>query len=146
MPLEEKGMAVRLVEVLPSAVGLMGGVTGLIGITGMPPFMGSQFTAGWLLSGMSGTGSGNIMDSRGYDRGAVWLRISGNSASASILVSHDSAIWEPVWSAYTGTYLGNCDNWVQVEEYYPYFRGRVEFVSASATVSATVWMHATRKG
>ncbi len=146
MPLEEKGMAVRLVEVLPSAVGLMGGVTGLIGITGMPPVMGSQFTAGYLISGKSGTGSGNIMDSRGYDRGALWLSISGNSASASLLVSHDSATWEPVWSAYTGQYTAFCNNWAQIEEYYPYFMGRVEFASASGGVTATVSMHMTRKG
>lgn len=146
MPLEEKGMAVRLVEVLPSAVGLMGGVTGLVGITGVPPVNGSQFTAGWLASGKSGTGSGNIMDSRGWGRGAMWVRISGNSASASLLVSHDAVIWEPIWSAYTGNYMNNCDNWAQIEEYYPYFMGRVEFVSASATVSATVYMHLTRQG
>ncbi len=146
MSLEEKGMAVRIVETLPSATGFLGGITGLVGITGVPPINGSQYTAGFLLSGVSAVASGQAMDSRGFGRGAAWVRISGNSASASLLVSHDSAIWQSVWSAYTGQYTANCDNWVQVEEYYPYFVGHVDWASASAGQTATVWMHMTRQG
>lgn len=142
--IEEKGQAVRVVEFMPSAVNVTLGVTGQVGITGMPPVNGSQFTGGFLLSGISAVVSGQAMDSRGFGRGAVWVRVSGNSASASLLVSHNSAIWEPIWSAYTGQYTANCDNWLQVEEYYPYFCGHVEFASASAGVTAAVWMHMTR--
>ena len=146
MPLEEKGMAVRIVELMPSGVNITIGITGQVGVTAMPPVIGSQYTAGFLLSGVSAVASGQAIDSRGYGRGAAWVRMSGNSASATLLISHDSAIWQPVWSAYTGQYTAVCDNWVQVEEYYPYFCAHVEFVSASGGITAAVWMHMTRQG
>jgi hypothetical protein len=110
------------------------------------PTNGVEYTAGFLVSGKSGTGSGNIIDSRAWGRGTVLMRISGNSASASILASHDTAsnIWVSVASYYTGQYTANCDNLIALEQAYPYLMGRVDFVSASGGVTASVWLYAHR--
>jgi hypothetical protein len=107
---------------------------------------GYQYTAGYLLSGQSATGSGAIMDTRAFPRGVMYMRISGNSASATLLCSHDTAsnIWITVASYYTGQYTANCDNLIALEQAYPYLRARVDFASASAGVTAAVWMMAHR--
>jgi hypothetical protein len=181
MPLEEKGMAVRIVEMLPSAVGLMGGVTGQVsasvvnvvtaesrgqvtavgtvtanvkgtitaqvsggpvGVTGGPLY--SQYASTWLISGQSATGTGVGMDSRPYSVGYVYCNFSGNSASASILASHNSATWMVVTSYYTGQLTADCQFTAQLNAYYPYLAGRVSFVSASGGVTAGVWMNISR--
>ena len=108
-----------------------------------PPQNGLQFTAGFSVSGQSATGSGTIMDSRAFPRGAMYMRISGNSASAEILCSHDPAsnIWVQVAGYYTGVASGNCDALIALEQPYAYIRGRVSFVSADAGVTATVYLY-----
>ncbi len=92
------------------------------------------------------TGSGTIMDSRAWPRGVAYMRISGNSASAEILCSHDTAsnIWVQVAGYYTGYASGNCDALIALEQSYMFLRGRVSFVSANAGVTAAVWMHFMR--
>ncbi len=108
------------------------------------PLNGFDYTAGWLLSGQSATGSGSIMDSRAFPRGVMYMRISGNSASAELLCTHDTAsnIWVQVAGYYTGQYTGVSDNLIALEQEYPYLLGRVSFVSASGGVTAAVWMMA----
>ncbi len=115
-------------------------------VTQVPPINGIEYTAGFLISGMSGTGSGNIMDSRAWGRGVMLMRISGNSASATLLCTHDTAsnIWVAVASYFTGQYTGNCDNLIALEQAYPYLLGRVDWASASAGKTAAVWMFAHR--
>ena len=166
MSLEEKGMAVRIVEMLPSSVGLIGGVTGQVtahgtitaeakglltaivsggwpvGITGGP--VQASWASAWLVSGQSATGTAQGMDSRPYSVGYLQANFSGNSASASLLASYDSATWMVVTRYYTGQMTADSRFTAQLNAYYPFLAGRVDFVSASGGVTAAVWMHVTR--
>ncbi len=104
---------------------------------------GYQFSGGFSVSGQSATGSGTIMDSRAFPRGVAYMRISGNSASAEILCTHDTAsnIWVQVAGYFTGQYTGVTDNLIALEQAYTYLMARVSFVSASAGISAAVWIY-----
>ena len=135
-----------LTGVWPAAIGVMSDAS-LSALRVIPlPQNGGVWTAGYLLSGQSATGSGNVMDARAWGRGVIYMRVSGNSASATVLASHDDAsnIWVAVASYYTGQYTANCDNLIAMEQPYPYLRARVDFVSASGGISAAVWIMAHR--
>ena len=143
MPIEEKGMAVRIVELRPSGVDITIGVTGAVNVSGTLTGRG-EWASGFLVSGQSATGTGLGMDSRPYSVGYVQANFSGNSASASLLGSYDSATWLAITSYYTGQYTANCQFSAQLNAYYPFLAARVDFVSASGGISAGVWMHVTR--
>lgn len=114
-----------------------------IGVTGQVTATVPYATA-WLLSGVSATGTGSGMDSRQFAIGFVQGNISGNSASATLLASYDSATWMAVTSWATGTVSVVAPFSAQLSQYYPYLAARVDFVSASGGVTAGVWLHMTR--
>ena len=133
-----------LTGIWPAAIGVMSDAS-LSALRVIPlPQNGGVWTAGYLLSGQSATGTGLGMDSRPYSVGYMQANFSGNSASASLLGSYDSATWLAITSYYTGQYTANCRFSAQLNAYYPFLAARVDFVSASGGISAGVWMHVTR--
>lgn len=102
---------------------------------------GGQYTAGNLLTGQNVTGTGvNTMDSRAYKVGYVTLRISGNSASASLWASDDNAGWMNVTSWAGGP---NTTATAQLTTYYPYLAGSVTWASGG-TNTGKVYMNVVR--
>ena len=146
MPLEEKGMAVRVVEFLPSSKDPLG-VTGQVTAQVQGVVTARQdWLSGFVISGLANTGTGAALDARRYAAGGyVWAQASGCSASATLLASHDSAGWIPVTSfglAHLAT------STAQVSGLYPFIAGRVDNAynngGGATAITATVWMHVTR--
>ncbi len=90
-------------------------------------------TAGYLLSAVSAAGMGKGMDARanggGYSIGFWYLTVSGNSASAEFLASHDSATWRLITATAAGPGTTATGQW---SGYYPYIAASAKWVSAGA--------------
>ena len=91
----------------------------------------------WLLSANNAIGTGSALGALAKNYGYVVVWASGNSASANLLGSIDSANWSQItaWSLGADTTAT-----AQVTGYFPYLAGRVSWVSAEGAASGTVWM------
>jgi hypothetical protein len=139
----DKGMAVRVVEPIPAGTNYIGTVTA--GGT-LAAVVKQDWTSGFLVSGLANTGTGQAIDMRAY-QGAGYLQAmsSGCSASATILVSYNSASWFPVSSlgiAINGTATA------QLSGMYPFLAARVDNayndLGLLTAITALVWMHVTK--
>lgn len=85
---------------------------------------GIDYISGYLISGRNTTGTAQAVDARGYvGAGYAQWWSSGNSASASILASYDSASWMLV----SGMGIAvNGSGIAQLSGNYPYLAGRVD--------------------
>ncbi len=104
-----------------------------------------SYTAGFLLQNKSATGIGNILDARAnggvFGAGYWFATVSGNSASAEFLVSHDSANWRLLTATAWGP--GSTANG-QWSGYYPYIAASAKWISAGAQ-TASVTLHMSLK-
>lgn len=99
-------------------------------------------TAATLINGLTTIGTGNALDARAIGNGTAvngfWaFHASGNSASADILVSVDSATWFSLTSVVTGINQTMTGRW---SGYYPYIAAQVSWISNSGNNTATAYL------
>jgi hypothetical protein len=123
---------------------VVGSGSGYVGI--VSAVVKQDWQSGFLLSGLGNTGTGQALDMRAYQgAGYVQAMASGCSASASLLVSYNSASWFPISSlglAVNGTATA------QLSGMYPFLAARVDNayndLGLLTAITAVVWMHVTK--